>query len=213
MSVKNFENNRWTNINQKGFFRHSSILGLVKEKNVLDIGCGDGLLLIALREKGVKGVGVDVSDVAIKKCREKGLEAVLMDVNDSHIPFPDKFFDLVILSDVLEHLYDPSSLLQEAKRLSGKILISVPNFNSLPARLQMLFGKIPENNGPNKGHVYWFNYSVLKNMLEKSGFKIETIETNTFLEKVPAIGIIMKMLKIYFPSLFALSYVVKAKSL
>lgn len=213
MSVKNFENNRWENIDQKGFFRHSAILELVKEKNILDIGCGDGLLLISLREKGVKGIGVDVSDVAIKKCREKGLEVVLADVNDSHMPFPDKSFDLVILSDVLEHLYEPGSILREAKRLSEKILISVPNFNSLPARLQMLLGKIPENNGPNKGHVYWFNYPILKNMLEKYGFKIEIIETNTFWENVPGVGAIMKILKKYFPSLFALSFVVKARQL
>jgi len=213
MSVKKFENVRWENMVQKSFFRHSAILKLIKEKKVLDIGCGDGLFLTALKEKGVEAVGVDISDVAVKKCREKGLNVVLLDANDSSMPFSDKSFELVVLSDVLEHLYNPDDILIEAKRLSKKVLISVPNFNSLPARLQMLLGRIPENNKPSKGHIYWFNYSVLKDVLAKHGFEIKIIETNTFWENFWGVGVVMKKLKKYFPSLFALSFVVRAESL
>lgn len=212
MSLINFENNRWNGGDQEEVYRHGAILSLIEEDKILDYGCGDGFLLEKLADKNLKCFGVDVSEIAIEKCREKGLNASRMDANSTTLPFSDKEFELVIFSDVLEHLYAPEEVLLEAKRISENVLLSVPNFNSLPARIQALFGKIPENNTPKKGHVYWFNYDNLKAMLEKTGFKINVIETNTFWERMPAVKAVMKILKNNFPSLFALSFIVKASA-
>jgi len=210
-SVGEFENKRWKGGSQRLVFRHTEAIGMVREgEKVLDIGCGDGLLLQSLAQKGAIVSGVDISEEGVKKCKEKGFDSFLVDVSTESFPFLDKTFDTVIILDVLEHVYTPETLLKEAVRVSKKhIIISVPNFNSLPARLQVLFGKVPENNLPHKGHLYWFNYSVLLNLFKQHHLKIEEAHYNTFWENVFIFGKITKSLCHLFPSLFALSFVVK----
>lgn len=212
-SVKEFENKRWRDGNQAFVFRHAKALEMIeKGQKVLDIGCGDGLLLSALAQKGVSSSGVDISLEGVKKCREKGINASVVDISTENLPFQDGTFDTVIMLDVLEHLYAPEALLQEAVRVSKKyIVISVPNFNSLPARLQVLRGDVPENNRPNKGHVYWFNYGILVLMLSKHSLVITQVEANTFFERIPVVGSITRFFTTMFPSLFGLSFVVKVK--
>jgi len=210
-SVGDFENKRWKGRDQRLVFRHAEAIGMVREKEkVLDIGCGDGLLLQSLSQKGAIVSGVDISEEGVKKCKEKGFDAILFDASTESLPFLDKTFDTVIILDVLEHVYAPEILLAEAVRVSKKhIIISVPNFNSLPARIQVLSGKVPENNLPHKGHLYWFNYSVLTNLLKRNHLKITESRYNTFWENVFLLGKITKSLCRLFPSLFALSFVVK----
>lgn len=210
-SVGEFENKRWNGSDQRLVFRHTEAIGMVESgEKVLDIGCGDGLLLRALSQKGAVVSGADISEEGVKKCKEKGFEVSLLDVSTEDLPFSDKTFDTVIILDVLEHVYEPEALLKEAIRVSKKhIIISVPNFNSLPARIQVFFGKVPENNRPHKGHLYWFNYAVLTKLLERNHADIAEARYNTFWEKTFILGKIMKSLSRFFPSLFALSFVVK----
>ena len=209
-SVGEFENKRWKGGSQRLVFRHTEAMSMVeKGEKVLDIGCGDGLLLQALSQKGAIVSGMDISEEGVRQCREKGFDASLFDVSTESLPFADKTFDTVIILDVLEHVYEPELLLKEAARVSKKhIVISVPNFNSLPARLQVLFGKVPENNLPHKGHLYWFNYSVLESLLRRRNLRLEKMSCNTFWENT-LLGKITKPLCRFFPSLFALSFVVK----
>lgn len=210
-SVKEFENKRWKDGDQSFVFRHSQALEMVeKGQRVLDIACGDGLLLSMLVQKGVVVSGVDFSEEGVKKCREKGLDVSVVDITTESTHFQDNTFDVVIMLDVLEHLYTPEDLLDESVRVSKKyIIISVPNFNSLPARLQVLFGKVPENNRPNKGHVYWFTYENLTNMLRQHKLRVVELRTNTFFESMFLIGYFTKFFVKVFPSLFALSFVIK----
>ena len=99
---------------------------------------------------------------------------------------------------------------REAKRVSKKYLIvSVPNFNSLPARIQTLVGRVPENNRPNKGHVFWFNYGNLSEIFRKNNLDISELKTNTFFKNVFLVGAITGFLARIMPSVFALSFVVK----
>lgn len=212
MDVKNFENKRWRENDQKVVFRHTKALEMAEGPRVLDVGCGDGLFLGMLNKKGFEAYGVDMSEDGVRKCREKGLDAVVYDASRGKLPFDNNVFDSVSLLDILEHLYDPQDLLQEVVRVSKKyVIVSVPNFNSLPARLQALLGTVPENNRPNKGHVYWFNYNNLANMLKKNNLEISLLVGNTFFEHKPFVGPMMKVLAKHFPSIFALSFVVKAK--
>ncbi len=213
MSVKNFENKRWGEGDQEFVFRHAKALEMIeKGEKILDIGCGDGLLLSALAKNGVTGFGVDVSEEGARKCREKGLDVSVVDITTYALPFKDGSFDTVVMLDVLEHVYAPEELLKEAVRVSKKyVIISVPNFNSLPARLQVLLGRVPENNMPNKGHVYWFNESVLMRMLARQNLKLAYVEVNTFWESNAILWRLMKMLARIWPSMFGLSFVAKAK--
>lgn len=209
--VKEFEDARWKGGDQALVFRHVQALQMIeKERKILDVGCGDGLLLEALSKKGISVSGVDISEEGAKKCREKGFDVSVIDATTERLPYSDGSFDSVIMLDILEHVYSPEVLLKEAVRVSTRgIIISVPNFSSLPARFQVLFGKVPENNLPNKGHIYWFNYSVLMKLLKENDLQMEKLSGNTFWENKLPVGGIMKKLCALFPSLFALSFVVK----
>jgi methionine biosynthesis protein MetW len=210
-SVKKFENNRWGSGDQTPGFRHAEAHTMIEDaKSVLDVGCGDGLFLSSLQTKGIKVAGIDISEEGVKKCQEKGIDARVHDIALEKLPYPDASFDTVVMLDILEHVYAPEVLLEEAIRVSkNHVILGVPNFSSLPARLQVLRGKVPENNLPHKGHIYWFNYPVLMKLLKSHDLKVEKMSYNTIWEKKPIIGGIMKKLCVIFPNLFALSFVVK----
>jgi len=86
-SVKEFENKRWRKSNQAIVFRHAKTIEMIeKGQKVLDIGCGDGLLLSALAQKGVSAFGIDISEEGVKKCREKGLDVSVVDITTEKPP-------------------------------------------------------------------------------------------------------------------------------
>jgi methionine biosynthesis protein MetW len=209
LSVERFQNSQWEKLNELNFSKRT-ILDMVKSGSVLDIGCGDGLLLEHLKNNGLVVSGIDISSTAINICKERGLDCIHGDISE-RLPFEDNLYDDVLLIDVLEHLFQPLDVLKEAERVSKKyVLISVPNFVSLPARIQVFLGNVPENNTPRDGHVYFMTLSVINSLLEKAGLKTEEIIVNTFWEKIPIIGQLMGVLKKVFPSLFALSFIIKA---
>jgi methionine biosynthesis protein MetW len=214
MSTKDFENWRWENKDQKPVFRHRAAADLIKSGSVLDLGCGDGLFLEVLRQKGFAAEGLDLAEEGIKKCLSKGLCCRVFDFAEQKLPFASGQFDQVVMLDVLEHLYFPDWLLQEAARVSRWfVIISVPNFSSGPARLQMLAGRVPENNRPQKGHVFWFNHRVLKRLLREAKLNLVELRANTFWENRPILGRLSRRLARWWPGLFALSFVVKAEKI
>lgn len=98
-------------------------------RKVLDAGCGEGFVIERLK-KDVKAefLGLDIENKALKIAKEKNPQVDFKQASVYDIPFEDKFFDLVILSEVLEHLEDPTKALREVGRVAGKyVLISVPH--------------------------------------------------------------------------------------
>ena len=89
----------------------------------------------------------------------------------------------------------------------------MPNFVSLPARLQVFFGKVPENSTPRDGHIYWTTYCGILNLLSRSSFEVEYVVSNTFWQDVLVVALFIRILKNIFPSIFALSFVIKAKKI
>ncbi|HVU06283.1 MAG TPA: methionine biosynthesis protein MetW [Candidatus Paceibacterota bacterium] len=211
MDVKAFENRRWSGEDQAIQFRHRAALDLVPRGTVLDLGSGDGLLLSLLwKKKAITGKGLDLSEEGVKKANAKGLDTRVYDFGLNKLPFAEGSFDTVTLLDILEHLYDPGSVLKEAARVAKKnVVVGVPNFSSLPARLQVLLGRIPENNQPKKGHVYWFNKKALEKIAADAGLRLVELHTNTLFERVPVVGTITRLKARFWPSLFALSFVAK----
>jgi methionine biosynthesis protein MetW len=204
MDVKSFEDIRWGVKPQKIQFRHRAAVEFSENIPLLDVGCGDGFLFRLLEPKWVESkkhlFGIDISSVGVEKCREQGFNAMVGDVTEN-LPYEDKQFKTAVALDILEHVYTPVSLAKELHRVAEVVIIGVPNFSSLPARLQVLFGKVPENNSPQKGHLQWFNWDVLCSLVEKCGMKIVDVSVNapwglTFLARK-------------WPNLFALSFVIK----
>lgn len=206
MSVRQFEDARWRGGNQKTQFRHCEAVKLIEGGTILDVGCGDGLLLKLLQQKGITAEGVDISPEGVAKCVAAGFVAKVHSV-DEPLPYPDGSFDTVVLLDVLEHVYDPRAVLRDVARVARtQIVVSVPNFSSLPARMQTVCGQVPENNRPHKGHVYWFNDSVFRSVVDGAGLEIETVRMNTF-SPFSKLGISPAL----WPNGFALSFVARLK--
>lgn len=209
-AVERFQNSQWQKLHELSFSKQV-VLQLIEPGRVLDIGCGDGLLLEELKKNGVMGIGVDISSTSIDICKSRGLDCRWLDIS-GELPFEDSAFDSVILTDVLEHLFQPAEVLKEVHRVTARdVFIAVPNFVSFPARLQVFLGRVPENNTPRDGHVYWMTQQVISQLLADAGFEIETLVSNTFWERVPIVGRCMKVLNKAWPSFFGLSFVIKAR--
>jgi len=113
---------------------------------VADIGCGVGILMQRLNdEKGCNVFGVDVSEVAIGTLREKGMDGIAAIIPP--IPLPSNYFDVVIATELLEHLNRPEKALKEMVRVSkpgGSVIITVPDNALGPTTERDHVGKFKE---------------------------------------------------------------------
>ena len=204
--VVEFENRRWSGQDQEIVQRHRLALRLVEKEPVLDIGGGDGLFLTLLREqKGFTQLKLlDISPMAVEKAKQKQLDVEVLDITKP-FPFPNKSFATICALDVLEHLYDPLPVLREMGRVGQTVVIAVPNFHYWKDRMRMLFGLVPFQSKPKRGHIHWFNYHVLREMTEAAGLQIETLLLGSF-KRFGAIGPWLARLH---PNLFADSFVAR----
>jgi ubiquinone/menaquinone biosynthesis C-methylase UbiE len=99
-------------------------------KQVLDVGCGKGLLVTAFIELGIPARGVDVSRYAISKAPQSTKSFLsLVNLEKSRLPFDDESFDLITILDVLEHLVSPEKTIKEMQRVlarDGNIFVYTP---------------------------------------------------------------------------------------
>ncbi len=144
---------------------------LVKRGRVLDVGCGRGWTLNALREQGFEVQGVELSEHAARHAREQ------LQLNVAVGPFEprqyaDGTFDAIVIWHVLEHLRDAPSLLSELARIlkpGGVIALAVPNRASDEARRfrdAWFHLDLPR-------HLWHFSADELCGRLERAGFTIE----------------------------------------
>lgn len=216
---KKFEEGRWDKKDQKLAFRHEAALEIIRgvqTKSVLDVGCGDGVFedLLLAQHTGITCAGVDLSEVAIRKAKSKQLPAIfeVADVMARGLPYKDCTYETVVALDVLEHVFAPVQLVREMGRVASRdLIVAVPNFSSLPARIQTLFGKVPENNLPHKGHVFWFNWDVLQEVIHEAGYEVSEIKMNYYLGSRPIIGSLARFAGKYIPNLLALSFVARLR--
>ena len=130
---------------------------LIDEKSrVLDVGCGDGILMEYLLKKKVVDVrGLEISKEKVKKCLSNGLAVVEGDAEYDLKQFPDLSFDYVILSQTLQAFMSPESVIKDLLRVGKKVIVTIPNFGHWKVRLDLLFkGEMPiTKNLPHE----WYN--------------------------------------------------------
>ncbi len=160
----------WTGIN------NTAHLHIKKGTKVLDIGCGDCTSIREINSVGAEGYGIE-PDQNIKAI----VDALGLNVHVGlfhEIPYQDKFFDYITMSQVLEHIHNPSDLLQSFRRIlkdDGQLIIGVPNVDS---RLRKKYGRrwlnwhVPY-------HINHFSKQSLILLAEQSGYRVQKVRTIT----------------------------------
>jgi len=152
-----------------------------KNAKILEIGCSGGSLNIFLNRNGFKNLyGIDISEKAIELCKNKGIKNVFA-IDAKKTNFNNDEFDIIIASDVLEHIYDDSAALVEWNRIlrtNGKLLLFVPAFRFLWS----------DHDKRNK-HYRRYHKSELQAILKKNGFSIERISYWNFTLFLPIFGL------------------------
>ncbi|MDD5255526.1 MAG: methionine biosynthesis protein MetW [Candidatus Omnitrophica bacterium] len=121
---------------------HRAIFEMVDSRSsVLDLGCGSGdLLYLLIKEKQVRGQGIDIDEEAIYRSVEKGLNALHGDIDSGLSEYRDGSFDYVILNQSLQQVRHLETVLRDALRVGRKVIVGFPNFAYYKARLQLFAG-------------------------------------------------------------------------
>jgi 2-polyprenyl-3-methyl-5-hydroxy-6-metoxy-1,4-benzoquinol methylase len=151
---------------------------LPKDARILDVGCGDGFHLGLLREFGEKTwqlEGIDVDKRAVEIGLKNGLE-IHRGTLDT-VDLPEKSYDLVILIQTVEHVAEPTTLLEQIYSLmspGGRLVIVTDNTDSLDFTL---FKKRHWGGYHFPRHWNLFNKSTMAKLAEKTGFELEKLTT------------------------------------
>ncbi len=114
-------------------------------EKVLDLGCGDGILLRHLIDTHqVVGRGIELSEAGVLACVRKGISVRQGDLHEGLGDYPDRSFDTVILSYTIPYLNDPAFIVKEMLRVGSRAIVSFPNWGHWRCRLSLLStGRVP----------------------------------------------------------------------
>jgi 2-polyprenyl-3-methyl-5-hydroxy-6-metoxy-1,4-benzoquinol methylase len=143
---------------------------------MLDIGCGDGASLLMMQAKGAEAYGTELDRNVMTPAKELGLTIHIGDIETA--PYPDHSFDVITLSQLLEHVENPIQFLHQVKRKlkpGGKIVITTPRFGGLQQRMSgrcWINWHIPF-------HVNFFSRTSLLQLARLSGLRVMRMKTFT----------------------------------
>jgi SAM-dependent methyltransferase len=153
--------------------------GLPRGLRILDVGCGSGVHGAELKRMlGHRVTGVDISEESIVKARTRIESAFVADVTKPNAyPFKPGF-DVIVFSDILEHLYDPVAVLSDHVKLlkpGGHVVVSLPNVAIWNVRLELLFGRFryQDTGTLDRTHIRFFNRRSFFELLETCGLEVE----------------------------------------
>jgi SAM-dependent methyltransferase len=154
--------------------RRALLLGAARPgERVLDLGCGAGRFVAALREAGCDPIGVEIAEAALERAREVAPGADLRRLgDDGSVPLEHGSVDLVWCSEVLEHVADGLYLLQEARRVlrpGGRILVTVP-FHGRMKSLAIAVARFDAHFDPLGQHLRFYTRASLASSLLAAGF-------------------------------------------
>lgn len=114
------------------------------DATVLDLGCGDGLLLRFLKQtRNARGYGIEIADANVLACVKRGVNVIQSDLERGLAGFDAGSFDCVILSQTLQAVLHTEEIVLEMLRVGREAVVSFPNFGRWDLRLQVALGRMP----------------------------------------------------------------------
>jgi methionine biosynthesis protein MetW len=111
---------------------------------VLDLGCGDGVMLDYLQsDKQCSGYGIEIDDKEIPICIARGVSVIQRDLEAGLAIFADNAFDTVLCLSALQMMKDVEGVLRDISRVGRDAIVSFPNFAYWPHRIALLRGRMP----------------------------------------------------------------------
>ncbi len=159
-------------------------------KCILSVGCGSALLETLVKKQNNHVYGIDISPENVQEAKRKLDGAFLCDIEKAKkLPFKKESFDIIILSDILEHLLEPQKaleFLQAYVKPGGIVVASIPNVANWTVRIPLLFGNFSYGK---EGIVVWPHYrfftkKTARQLFEKNGYKVLKIDFTTSLINV-----------------------------
>jgi len=162
-----------------------SVLGT--GKRLLDVGCGVGTLLDLVNAKFQAVHGCDLSETALQEARQRGVLSVCTDLNGGSLPYKERSFECVTCLEVIEHVFDPLSLLRELHRVlkdKGQLVLTTPNIRYFRNVLTLVRrGRFPHTTTDTfvwgGGHLHYFTRCDLEVLFRKAGFNGIRFMVNT----------------------------------
>jgi methionine biosynthesis protein MetW len=148
---------------------------------VLDVGCGDGTLIAALRDAGVDARGLEIDPANVTAAIARGQSVVQGDANRDLADYPAGGFDYAILSQTLQTTERPDRIVDELLRIAPRAFVSFPNFAHWRVRLALLWnGRMPVTRllpvawyeTPNIHHV---TVSDFRDLVRDKGIRVEQV--------------------------------------
>lgn len=157
-----------------------ALVDALKPKRIIDLGCGNGSLT-ALLGRSCEAIGVDTSESGIAFA-QKTYPGVAFKVRSIYEPLEEEFgtFDVVVSTEVIEHLIDPRRFLAVSNGLlevGGHIVLSTPYHGYFKNLALALTGKLDSHFTAlwDGGHIKFFSIKTLSRMLEEKGFIVEKV--------------------------------------
>ncbi len=172
------------------------------KSKVLDLGCGDGKLLMTLQEQlAVTGYGLEIDADSIRNCLKHGVNVIEQDLNRGLKNFADQSFDTLLMTHTLQALRYPHLVLDEMLRIGKKCIVTFPNFGNWRTRAYLNFrGRMPVTkqlayqwyDTPN---IHFFTYADFEALCSQRNIQILN-------KRFIATGFPDNLLKSIWPNLF-----------
>lgn len=150
------------------------------EARILELGCGNGDTGALALAKGKCGkyFGVEICERAALQASPKLTEVIVGDIERIELPWQDGFFDAMIISEVLEHLADPWSVLRRLRpklRKGARVFSSSPNVSHYSVITMLLRGgwDLADKGIMDRTHLRWFTIRTYRKLFEDSGYTVD----------------------------------------
>jgi len=157
-------------------------LGVSTSSRILDLGCGNGQFSLPLLERKLAVVSMDLDAPRLREVRESCAEAQLagrvVRANGANLPLPSRSLDVVVCREMIEHIHEPGSVLDEVHRVlrpDGRLCVTVPS-----AQTERYFQWVDPRWLAMAGHVHVFTREAMRDLLRRHGFEVTEVRGRNF---------------------------------